>query len=53
MFFKENEVLLYVPIFNKATRLYDGLTLRFEEIPMRDFTHMVTRKKKVPYCTVP
>ena len=51
--FKENGALLYVPIFNKATGLYDGLTLRFQEIPMRYFIHMVTQKKKVPYCIVP
>ena len=26
------------------------LTLHFEETLMRDFTHMVTQTKRVPYC---
>ena len=49
--FKEDEALLYVPIYNKATGMYGGLTKKLAHITRRgDANEMVTRKKKVPYC---
>ena len=56
--FKDNEAPLNVPIYNKTTGLYGGpkknqLTLHFEEMPMRDFTHVATQKRKAPFCIVP
>ena len=34
--FKENEVLLYVPIYNKAAGLYGGLTKKLAHITLRE-----------------
>ena len=33
--FKENETLLYVPVYNKATGLYGGLTKKLAHITLR------------------
>ena len=33
--FKENEALLYVPVYNKATGLYGGLTKKLAHITLR------------------
>ena len=33
--FKENEALLYVPVYNKATGLYGGLTKKLTHIALR------------------
>ena len=55
--FKENEVLLYVPVYNKATGLYGGLKKKLGQITLRGddqerFFLMGTQKKKVPCCIV-
>ena len=56
--FQDNEALLYVPIYNKATGLYGGLIkkvslLHFVEMPMIVSIHMVTLKRKAACCIVP
>ena len=52
--FKEDEALLYVPVYNKATGMYGGLIKKLAHITLRrDANETVTRKKKVPYCIVP
>ena len=33
--FQENEALLYVPVYNKATGLYGGLTKKLAHITLR------------------
>ena len=33
--FKENKALLYVPVYNKATGLYGGLTKKLAHITLR------------------
>ena len=55
--FKDNEVLLYVPVYNKATGLYGGLKKKLGQITLRGddqerFFLMGTQKKKVPCCIV-
>ena len=52
--FKEDEALLYVPVYNKAAGMYSGVTKKLAHITLRgDANEMVTRKKKVPYCIIP
>ena len=52
--FKEDEALLYVPVYNKATGMYGGLIKKLADITLRrGANETVTRKKKVPYCIVP
>ena len=55
--FKDNEVLLYVPVYIKVTGLYGGLKKKLGQITLRGddqehFFVMVTQKKKNPCCIV-
>ena len=55
--FKDHEVLLYVPLYNKAIGLYGGLKKKLGQITLRGddqerFFLMGTQKKKVPCCIV-
>ena len=55
--FKDNEVLLYVPVYNKATGLYGGLKKKLGQITLRGddqerFFPYGYSKKKVPCCIV-
>ena len=55
--FKDHEVCLFVPIYNKATGMHGDLTKKLAHITlrgdlMRDSIHMALIKKKVPYCIV-
>ena len=53
--FKENEALLYVPVYNKATGLYGSLTKKLAHITLRgdDSEHFYSygySKEKKPCC---
>ena len=57
--FKENEALLYVPIYNKATGLYGGLTKRLAHITLRGddserfYSYGYSKEKStLLYCTM-
>ena len=58
--FKENEVVIYCPVYNKSTGLYGGLTKKLGHITLRSkrceggaFFLMATIRKKVLYSIVP
>ena len=51
--FKDNEVLLYVPVYNKATGLYGGLKKKLGQITLRGndqghFFLWVLKRKRCP-----
>ena len=57
--FKENEALLYVPIYNKATGLYGGLTKKLAHITLRGdesecfYSYGYSKEKStLLYCTM-
>ena len=55
--FKENDALLYMPVYNKATGLYSGIkknwrALLYMEMIINGFIPMNIQKKVVPYCIV-
>ena len=57
--FKEDETLLYVPIYNKATRMYGGLTKKLARITLqgdaieRFFSYGYSKEKStLLYCTM-
>ena len=57
--FKKNEALLYVPIYNKATGLYGGLTKRLAHITLRGddserfYSYGYSKEKStLLYCTM-
>ena len=55
--FKENEALLYMPVYIKATGLYSGIkknwrALLYMEMIINGFIPMNIQEKVVPYCIV-
>ena len=57
--FKENKALLYVPIYNKATGLYGGLTKKLSHITLRGdyserfYSYGYSKEKSILlYCTM-
>ena len=53
--FRENEALLYVLVYDKATGFYDRLKkmlshIRLEEMKVNVFIATAIQKKKAPYC---
>ena len=52
--FKDNEVILYVPVYNKETRFYDGLKKKLGQITHRGddqerfFSYGYSKEKKYP-----
>ena len=54
---KENEVLIYTPVYNKSTALYGGFIKKLGYITLRGdererFILTDTIRKKAPYCIV-
>ena len=56
--YKENEVLIYTPVYKKSTALYGGLSKKLCYITLRGderesvFILTDTIRKKAPYCIV-
>ena len=56
---KQNEFVIYCPVYDTSTGLYRGITKKLGLITLtgamlrRDFFHMVLTKKRVMCCIVP